>query len=118
MNLFILFIGQQRIIRESSKAKLRWDIYIILLAIYNSVTIPLGIAYHPEGLDSTGVTVFESFIDLSFFIDIFVNFRTSFISPKTGDEIYDPKQIAKKYIFGGRFFLDLLSSIPFDKLAS
>ena len=59
----------------------------------------------------------ESFIDLSFFIDIFINFRTTYISTKTGEEIYDPKLIARRYIFGGRFFLDCLSSIPFDKLA-
>lgn len=59
----------------------------------------------------------ESFIDLSFFIDIAINFRTTFISNKTGEEIYNPKLIAKRYILGGRFLIDFLSSIPFDKLA-
>jgi hypothetical protein len=69
-------------------------------------------------LQSLGITALESLIDLSFFIDILLNFRTTFYSIKTGDEINDPKQIAKKYIFGYRFILDLLSSIPFDKLSS
>lgn len=59
----------------------------------------------------------ESFIDLSFFIDIAINFRTTFISNKTGEEIYNPKLIAKRYVLGGRFLIDFLSSIPFDKLA-
>ena len=81
------------------------------------MTIPLGIAFNPVELDSVGCTIFDSFIDLIFFIDIFVNFRTSYISTQNGEEIYDPKLIAKKYILGGRFIIDLLSSIPFDKLA-
>ena len=59
----------------------------------------------------------ESFIDLTFFIDIFLNFRTSYISTKTGEEIKDPKLICRKYMLGWRFWLDVLSSIPFDKLA-
>jgi hypothetical protein len=96
---------------------LRWDIYIIIAAIYNTISIPLDIAFKPDFLSSLTVTTIESFIDLSFFIDIFLNFRTSYISTKTGEEIKDPKMIARKYIFGWRFWLDLLSSIPFDKLA-
>jgi hypothetical protein len=105
------------IMRVSSKFRLRWDIYIIIAAIYNTITIPLDIAFKPAILGSIGITVMESFIDLSFFIDIFINFRTTYISSKTGEEIYDPKLIAKRYILGGRFFLDFLSSIPFDKLS-
>jgi hypothetical protein len=49
-------------------------------------------------------------------IDIIVNFRTSFLN-KYGDEIKKPKEIARKYIFGGRFLIDLLSSIPMDQFA-
>ena len=88
------------IIRESSKGRLRWDIYIIIAAIYNTITIPLDIAFNPVLLKSLGISILESFIDLSFFIDLFVNFRTTYISNKTGEEIYDPKLIAKRYIFG------------------
>ena len=101
----------------SSKFRLRWDIYIIIAAIYNTITIPLDIAFKPSILNSVGITIMESFIDLSFFIDMLINFRTSYISTKTGEEIKDTYLIAKKYIFGGRFVIDFLSSIPFDKLA-
>lgn len=103
--------------RVSSKFRLRWDIYIIIAAIYNTITIPMDIAFKPEILASIGITIMESFIDLTFFIDMFINFRTTYISSKTGEEIYDSKLIAKRYILGGRFFLDFLSSIPFDKLS-
>lgn len=55
-------------------------------------------------------------MDLIFFIDIFMNFRTSYISTSSGEEVVDPKLIALKYL-KGRFIVDLLSTIPFDNLA-
>lgn len=58
----------------------------------------------------------ESLICLIFFIDIFLNFRTTYISDITGDEIFDYKKIALIYILNGRFFLDILSSIPFNAM--
>jgi hypothetical protein len=42
--------------------------------------------------------------------------RSTFISEKTGAEITNGKQIARNYIFGGRFFVDLIASIPFDAI--
>jgi hypothetical protein len=101
----------------SSKARLRWDIFIIILAIYNAITIPLDIAFNPSLLSSEGITILESFIDLAFFVDLIINFRTTYISNKTGEEITDTWLIAKKYVIEGTFVIDLLSSIPFDKLA-
>jgi hypothetical protein len=55
-------------------------------------------------------------IDLLFFIDILFNFRTTYTDSSTGDEIGNPKKIAKHYVLG-RFWIDLLSSIPLDQLA-
>jgi hypothetical protein len=102
--------------RESENFKVRWDILIIVFAIYNSITIPLGIAFDPDGLNSIGFSIFDSTVDLVFFIDLFVNFRTTYINTENGEEIKDPKKVALKY-FTGRFILDLLSTVPFDKLA-
>ena len=62
------------------------------------------------------MVTFDSFVDLVFFIDLFINMRTTYMSQTTGEEIKDPKMIAKRYITG-RFIVDLLSTIPFDKLA-
>jgi hypothetical protein len=39
-----------------------------------------------------------------------------YVSEATGDLIDDPKRIATNYVFRGRFFIDLLSSIPVDLL--
>ncbi len=48
-----------------------------------------------------------------FIIDLIMNFRTTIINEMTTEEILDEKQIAISYI-KGRFFLDLLSTIPLD----
>ena len=52
------------------------------------------------------------FLDGVFWLDIIVNFRMSFTHQQTGDEILEPKEIAKNYM-NGTFWLDLLSVIPF-----
>ena len=57
---------------------------------------------------------FEFVIDIIFITDIVIVFRTSMISPHTGDEITDPKLIAKKYMCSTRFPLDVLAATPFD----
>lgn len=59
--------------------------------------------------------VLNSLIDLIFLMDIIVNFRTTFYDIETGDEVFDPKRSAKKYL-KSRFMVDLLSTIPFDNI--
>jgi hypothetical protein len=54
-------------------------------------------------------------IDLFFYFDIMVAFRTSVLT-YDGQEIKDAKQIAKHYIFFGTFLLDILSVFPFDDI--
>jgi cyclic nucleotide gated channel alpha 3 len=49
-----------------------------------------------------------------FIVDIAINFRTTYTNTKTGLEVWNPKKIAKHYVLGGKFIIDLLSSIPFD----
>ena len=46
-------------------------------------------------------------------IDIYINFRTSYINDETGEEIGLNKMIAIQYL-KGRFWIDLISSLPTD----
>lgn len=64
-----------------------------------------------------GFDVLNNIIDLAFFIDMVVNFRTTFYDIQTGDEIFDSKRTFMAY-FKGRFFIDLLSTVPFDNIVS
>lgn len=105
-------------VRCGSTFKLYWDILIILSALYNSIIIPVELAWNIESLAGWGEVAIESVINMVFMIDIFLNFRTTFISSVSGDEIFDPKHIAMKYIVEMRFILDVLSSIPFNTVSS
>jgi CRP-like cAMP-binding protein len=94
-------------------------LYIILLAIYNSISVPLSVAFNTVGANqengNLGYEVWERSVDCCFAIDIIVNFFYTFID-KDGDEIFQLKAIAKNYIVSGRFFIDLAATIPFELL--
>lgn len=62
-----------------------WNNFIILLAMYNSMTIPLQIFYKDQGhsaLLTYPVTLIDAIVDLLFLTDIVITFRTTFLDPK------------------------------------
>ena len=103
--------------RFSDKNRVRWDMFVIVLAIWNCFSIPYSLAFEPVAFNNPAFRFFDYFIDFLFLIDIIVAFRTTFFN-KVGDEVYNGWQIAANYIFGGRFFLDLLASLPFAEMFS
>jgi hypothetical protein len=60
-----------------------------MMALYNSIVIPIEIAYYPKTLTHPGEITVEAIINMAFFIDIFLNFRITYISEVSGDEIFD-----------------------------
>lgn len=102
-------------ISQNDPRKTNWELFVIVLALYNSFFIPFELSYEPETLARVEFTLLNTLIDLMFFIDIFVSFRTSFYHPITGDEISDLKIIRKNY-FKGRFAIDFMSTVPFDNI--
>ena len=97
--------------RHNNKYRMYWDLLVIILVVYNSVMIPLSFAKPDE---ISGNEILERVIDFLFLFDIFLNFRTTFVNPKTNIEITNPQRIAKNYINSVRFPFDILASIPFE----
>ena len=93
--------------------RVKWDLFIIILAIYNSICIPISISFKPPSFDSWSVNSFNNFIDICFWLDIAITFRTTYKHPITGGEISDIKKISKNYI-SGQFWIDLVSTFPFE----
>lgn len=83
------------------------------LAIWNCFLTPFFVAFHPYFESSAQVVVIDIIIDLFFFIDVLLNFRTTFYISATGDEIFDIRLIARNYIMG-KFWIDVLSCLPSD----
>lgn len=71
---------------------------------------------NPDFTNHPAYIIVDSLVNLIFIIDVVINFRTTFIHKLTGEEIIEPKKIAVEYI-KTRFFIDLVASIPFDKIA-
>ena len=94
--------------------KLYWDLAIILLSVYNSFLIPLQFAI-PKNVNSEIIEVFDTVIDYIFICDIFINFRTIYVCPKTESDICNQSRIAWNYI-KGRLTIDILASFPLEIL--
>ena len=91
---------------------IKWDMFIVFLALYSCIIIPLHLSFLPDIGSSVRLDVI---IDFMFFLDIVITFRTTAMNLTTGEEIIKPKEIAIHYI-KGRFFIDVLSALPIDKL--
>lgn len=91
--MFTIREKQVYVIRYNNKWRERWDILIIVFAIYNCVELPLEVAYQwRKEFDKGNVSNYLNHgIDSLFLIDIILNFRTSFFNKSTGEEIVDTK---------------------------
>ena len=93
---------------------MKWDILIILFALYNCILIPFDVAFEPV---MPGFLIqFEKIVDILFGLDILVAFKTTYIDTSTGLEVFEPKKIALGYVISGRFFVDMAASIPFEDI--
>lgn len=70
---------------------MRWDLLIMVLAIWNCIQVPYDIAFEYE--TPSALFVFNILVDFVFLTDIFVNFRTTYINEETGIETYSWSQI-------------------------
>ena len=103
------------LVRYNNEWRIYWDLFMMLLAIYNCFVIPLQISFDPPVFNSVGFLVINSTIDVLFAVDLVVMFRTTYIDSYTGEEIFNGNKIALNYI-KGRFWMDLLATIPFDTI--
>lgn len=124
---------QKFIILHYSPFKAVWDWIVLLLVVYTAIFTPFTVAFllndnekraklnqhastrlfkKQQLAGADPFVMLDLIVDLMFLIDVFINFRTTFVS-KQGDVVYDPMIIAKSY-FKGWFFIDALSGMPYD----
>jgi hypothetical protein len=89
-----------------------WDGMIFLLTFYTSIFVPYNVAFKSKSMDDVPLLVIDSVVDVVFFLDIVLNFHTTFVSA-TGEVISDPKLIRWNYLKSW-FIIDLLSCLPYD----
>ncbi|XP_022099209.1 potassium voltage-gated channel unc-103-like [Acanthaster planci] len=117
-----------------SPFKAVWDWFVLLLVVYTAIFTPYAAAFllndderraklnkeaetrAGEGLSSSytePLVILDLIVDIMFIVDIFINFRTTFIDDVKGEVVSDPAKIAKHYLKGW-FVIDVLAAIPFD----
>eukprot|EP00750_Incisomonas_marina_P006949 INCI14743.11.p1 GENE.INCI14743.11~~INCI14743.11.p1 ORF type:complete len:693 (+),score=126.76 INCI14743.11:134-2212(+) len=101
------------VISQTSTFCVVWDISIFVAVAWIAVIMPLQIAFNDDlslFWNSKAVVWIDLIIDLLFWADVMVSFRTSYVD-YSGEEILDPRSIAKHYA-GGYFAIDLISCLP------
>ena len=89
--------------------KFRWDLFMLALILYSSVTVPFRMGMdHPA---EEGWWVLEASISLFFIADLLFNFNTAYAS---GDTLILDRDMIRQHYIGGWFTVDLLSSIPLE----
>lgn len=92
--------------------KTAWDWMILFLTGYTAVMVPFNAAFRSKTIDDVIFLVIDSIVDVIFFIDIVLNFHTTFVGPQ-GEVISDATVIRINYLKGW-FIVDLLSCLPYD----
>lgn len=107
-----------------------WDYMLIVLVAYTAAVIPWNVAFQMRDdcsetvTDSAGeelgcmpdsIKAMDILVDVLFWIDILVNFRTAYIDNKK-HTIFDQKKVAMHYAKGW-FTLDFIGTFPFELIA-
>ncbi|XP_069980935.1 voltage-gated delayed rectifier potassium channel KCNH8 [Penaeus vannamei] len=92
-----------------------WDLVILLATFYVAVTVPYNAAFLVSETQQDKPTIVpDVVVEALFFVDIILNFRTTFVNKK-GEVVLSPCMIATHYVKGW-FVLDLVAAMPFDVL--
>ncbi|KAK9738538.1 PAS domain [Popillia japonica] len=89
-----------------------WDWIILCLTFYTAIMVPYNVAFKNKTSEDVSLLVVDSIVDVIFFIDIVLNFHTTFVGPG-GEVVSDPKIIRMNYLRSW-FIIDLLSCLPYD----
>ncbi|XP_016949653.1 uncharacterized protein LOC108024271 isoform X2 [Drosophila biarmipes] len=107
-----------------SPFKAVWDWVILILVMYTAIFTPYVAAFllgeqdyqrrNNKYINSDPIVIIDLIVDVTFIIDILINFRTTFVNAQ--DEVVShPGRIAVHYL-SGWFLIDLVAAVPFDLL--
>lgn len=78
-----------------------WDLIVMLILLLNMIMLPLNIAFFGSGQSWIAWMTIHSISDITFMVDIVLNFRTGYRREDTGYNIsfiLEPRLIAIRYL--------------------
>ncbi|VDN97348.1 unnamed protein product [Rodentolepis nana] len=116
-------------LKHYSPTRAVWDWFILILVIYTAIFTPYNAAFllnhnvsacsnaQPRSAgQQTILGIADKLVDVMFFMDIIINFRTTYVN-KNDEVVSQPKKIAFHYLKSW-FIIDLVAAIPFDAVIS
>lgn len=101
----------QYVLSPTSDFKKKWDIAQAFILFYLSIIVPIRVGF---SIQATGFGyLVDLIVDVYFWLDIAVNFRSGFEDTTTGRVVYDLAEIRKQYL-ATWFTLDFIASLPID----
>jgi hypothetical protein len=101
------------IIKETSKLKAAYDIYINLIVAYSCFETIYIVCFSPN-IPNYQQYFDDYYIQICFLIDIIFSFLTEYKDPETYETIRSISKIGKRYVFKGSFIVDTLAVFPFN----
>ncbi|CAG9318026.1 unnamed protein product [Blepharisma stoltei] len=96
---------------KSGFMRVKWDIFIIIVVLYNTFTIPYILGFAIEEMANPSIKAIGLINMIVFSGDIIMNFRTTYYDSTSGDEVFDTKEIAINYL-KNRLVFDILAALP------
>ena len=66
------------LIRHNNPKKMKWDLFVMLLAVWNCFSIPFEVAFDFE--EPLTYVILNYICDISFVVDIVLSFRTTYLN--------------------------------------
>jgi uncharacterized protein YaiE (UPF0345 family) len=95
--------------------KLSWDVLVGVGIMYSVVVVPFRVGFLSLQPANTDFDAMDYAVDILFFIDILFTFNVPFFDKANSRMVIDRREIARSY-FKCWFWLDLVSTVPFDLL--
>ncbi|XRB04117.1 hyperpolarization activated cyclic nucleotide-gated potassium channel [Pycnococcus provasolii] len=106
-------IRHRFIINPSGTFRRCWDLFVLLLILYNALLMPYRLAFE---LENPGpVDMFDTVADIIFLTDLVLNTRTAYVNYEN-ELVSNPWKILMNYACTW-LVIDALSSVPFNLIA-
>ena len=81
--------------------KTTWDWIILILTFYTAILVPYNVSLKNKTMDDVPLLVIDSVVDVVFFLDIILNFHTTFVGTngEVRNIIYSPETCIPKMHF-------------------
>tara|TARA_B110000285_G_scaffold141847_1_gene158652 strand:+ start:613 stop:972 length:360 start_codon:yes stop_codon:yes gene_type:complete len=80
-------VPKDKIISFKNGWKFRFDVFVLILAIFNGIYIPLKLSFNPPEMNTSGTKAFDILVDFIFISDIVLGFFVSYVD-RMGQEVF------------------------------